>query len=69
MTIIHVDTLQICVNINYVEHLNINPQQIISQLQDQLAGLKADVEAGRVEYKFVIGKGEDQNDGQGKPLA
>ena len=56
-------------NINYVEHLNINPQQIISQLQDQFAGQKTDVEAGRVEYKFVIGKGENQNDGQGKPLA
>ena len=56
-------------NINYVEHLNIDPKQIISQIQDQIAGLKTDVEAGKVEYKFVIGKGEDLNDGQGKPLA
>ena len=53
VTHIHIAKLQIFITNQLVGQLNVNPLQVINQLQTQFTGLKDAIEANAVEYKVV----------------
>lgn len=53
VTHIHIDKLQFFITAQFVDQLNVNPQQVINQLQTQFTGLKGAIDVRSVECKVI----------------